>query len=84
MSDLKAIQFSLARALEDGGGGDEEAAMYVSEITACIEERIIKLLEAFDTCYCAEDDPNPKHYRCGTNQGLIPQEIIALIKGGNK
>jgi hypothetical protein len=45
------------------------------------EESIIKLLEAFDTCYCAEDDPNPKHYRCGTNQGLIPQEIIALIKG---
>jgi hypothetical protein len=45
------------------------------------EESIIKFLEAFDTCYCAEDDPNPKHYRCGTNQGLIPQEIIALIKG---
>jgi hypothetical protein len=46
MSGLKEIQFRLARALEDGGGSDEEAQIYVSEIVACVEERIVKLIDS--------------------------------------
>ena len=44
-------------------------------------DRIIKLFEALNTCDCDEDDPNPKHYRCGTTQGLTPQQIMAHIRG---
>lgn len=44
-------------------------------------ERIIKLFEALNACDCDEDDPNPKHYRCGATQGLTPQQIMARIRG---
>jgi len=76
VSNLKTIQFSLARALEDGGGSDEEAEMYVSEITACAEERIINLIKPFTVC-----DDDCDHYGCTT---FVAEQVIALIKGENK
>jgi hypothetical protein len=72
MSDLKAIQFSLARALEDGGGGDKDAEIYVSEIATCIKKQVIKLLEE----RFAE---NVDHCEWGTH--LFLDNAIELIKG---
>jgi len=79
MSSLKTIQFSLARALEDGGGGDLEAERYVLEIVACVEERIIKLIEderEKHIPWCGDIQPCPK---CHQTIGL--ETAIAVVKG---
>lgn len=52
------------------------------EVAALQErERIIKLLEVLNLCDCDPDDGQAKHYRCDASQGLLPSEVIALIKG---